>query len=185
MAARRTASDEVMSRCFKEFSYSSDGQGALRPHRPLRLRPGVAFCLGFSLVLACAVLAGSDAVVTATDTDAAAPSHGSLAAELRSLSVNAVAHCDLLFSLPGMFSFNLWTGLPSPTAANVTHWFNLLSPAQQAAVIAKLFAHFKVGTKKDEQTRTDEKKLHALRHPKAGKKAAKKPVAKKKAAKKK
>ena len=56
---------------------------------------------------------------------------------------------------------------------------------KHAAVIAKLFAHFKVGTKKDEQTRTDEKKLHALRHPKAGKKAAKKPVAKKKAAKKK
>ncbi len=68
-----------------------------------------------------------------------------LAAELRSLSVNAVAHCDLLFSLPGMFSFNLWTGLPAPTAANVTHWFNLLSPAQQAAVIAKLETHPRAG----------------------------------------
>ena len=68
-----------------------------------------------------------------------------LAAELRSLSVNAVAHCDLLFSLPGMFSFNLWTGLPAPTAANVTHWFNLLNPAQQTAVIAKLEAHPRAG----------------------------------------
>jgi hypothetical protein len=68
-----------------------------------------------------------------------------LAAELRSLSVNAVAHCDLLFSLPGMFSFNLWTGLPSPTAANVTHWFNLLSPERQATVIAKLEAHPRAG----------------------------------------
>lgn len=68
-----------------------------------------------------------------------------LATELRSLSVNAVAHCDLLFSLPGMFSFNLWTGLPSPTAANVTHWFNLLSPAQQSAIIAKLDAHPRAG----------------------------------------
>lgn len=68
-----------------------------------------------------------------------------LAAELRSLSVNATAHCDLLFSLPGMFSFNLWTGLPAPTSANVTHWFNLLSPAQQTAVIAKLAAHPRAG----------------------------------------
>jgi hypothetical protein len=68
-----------------------------------------------------------------------------LATELRVLSVNATAHCDLLFSLPGMFSFNLWTGLPSPTAANVTHWFNLLSPAQQSAVIAQLAAHPRAG----------------------------------------
>ncbi|MFM2143086.1 MAG: Bacterial regulatory protein arsR family [Verrucomicrobiota bacterium] len=52
---------------------------------------------------------------------------------------------------------------------------------KHAALIAKLFAHFKVGTKKDEQIRADEKKLHALRHPKTEKKA-KKPVAKKKPA---
>jgi predicted transcriptional regulator len=58
---------------------------------------------------------------------------------------------------------------------------------KHAALLARLFSHFKVGSKKDEPTRTDEKKLHALRHPKAakaGKKAAKKP-AKKKTAKKK
>ncbi len=69
----------------------------------------------------------------------------SLATELRTLTVNATAHCDLLFSLPGMFSFNLWTGLPAPTAANVTHWFNLLSPAQQADIIARLAAHPRAG----------------------------------------
>ena len=68
-----------------------------------------------------------------------------LATELRVLTVNATAHCDLLFSLPGMFSFNLWTGLPSPTSANVTHWFNLLSSAQQAKVIAQLAAHPRAG----------------------------------------
>ena len=68
-----------------------------------------------------------------------------LSTELRVLTVNATAHCDLLFSLPGMFSFNLWTGLPSPTSANVTHWFNLLSPAQQSAVIAQLAAHPRAG----------------------------------------
>ncbi|MFM2168573.1 MAG: Helix-turn-helix domain [Verrucomicrobiota bacterium] len=55
---------------------------------------------------------------------------------------------------------------------------------KHAAIIAKLFAHFKVGSKKDEQTRADEKKLHALRHPKTAKKPIK-AVAKKKAARKK
>lgn len=68
-----------------------------------------------------------------------------LSAELRVLTVNATAHCDLLFSFPGMFSFNLWTGLPSPTSANVTHWFNLLSSAQQSAIIAQLAAHPRAG----------------------------------------
>jgi hypothetical protein len=67
------------------------------------------------------------------------------AAQLRAIAVNASAHCDLLFSLPGMFSFNLWTGLPAPTSANVTHWFNLLSAAQQAAIIAQLEAHPRAG----------------------------------------
>ena len=68
-----------------------------------------------------------------------------LSTELRTLTVNATAHCDLLFSLPGMFSFNLWTGLPAPSSANVTHWFNLLTPAQQAEIIAKMEAHPRSG----------------------------------------
>lgn len=68
-----------------------------------------------------------------------------LSTELRVLTVNASAHCDLLYSLPGMFSFNLWTGLPTPTSANVTHWFNLLTNAQQAEIIARLEAHPRAG----------------------------------------
>lgn len=59
----------------------------------------------------------------------------------RLLATNASAHGDLLFTEPGMFSFNLWTGLPTPTLANVTHWFSLLAPARQQAIIAKLEAH--------------------------------------------
>ena len=59
----------------------------------------------------------------------------------RLLAVNAEVHGDLLYSLPGMFSFNLWTGLPAPTLANVTHWFSLLDDAQQDAIIAVLAAH--------------------------------------------
>jgi hypothetical protein len=57
------------------------------------------------------------------------------------LAVNAGAHSDLLFSLPGMYSFNLWTGLPTPTLANVTHWFSLLDAPRQQAIIQALEQH--------------------------------------------
>jgi hypothetical protein len=60
---------------------------------------------------------------------------------LRLLTVNATAHADMLFSLPGMFSFNLWTGLPTPTHANVTHWFSLLDASRQQAIATALEAH--------------------------------------------
>jgi len=46
----------------------------------------------------------------------------------------------VLFSLPGSYSLNLWTGRPTPTLANATHWFSLLSPQQQREIIASLRA---------------------------------------------
>ena len=58
----------------------------------------------------------------------------------RILALNAVVHTDMLFSLPGMFSFNLWTGLPTPTGKNTTLWFTLLNEAEQRAIIRKLEA---------------------------------------------
>lgn len=60
------------------------------------------------------------------------------ACTLRLLTLNATAHGDMLFSFPGMFSFNGWTELPTPTLANTTHWFTLLSPTQQEDIIAAL-----------------------------------------------
>jgi hypothetical protein len=44
----------------------------------------------------------------------------------------------MLFSLPGMYSSNLWTDLPTPSLANATHWFSLLSTAQQEEIIRRL-----------------------------------------------
>lgn len=41
---------------------------------------------------------------------------------------------------------------------------------KHAALLAKLFNHFKIGSKKEELTKKDAKKLHELRHPKAAKK---------------
>ena len=57
---------------------------------------------------------------------------------LRILCNNIRAHGGLLFSLPGLYSFNIWTGKPTPTLANATHWFSLLSAAQQQAIMARL-----------------------------------------------
>lgn len=65
----------------------------------------------------------------------------SATALFRLLAFNASAHSDMVFTLPGMFSFNLWTGLPTPTLTNVTHWFSLLSDAEQQEIIASLEAH--------------------------------------------
>lgn len=56
----------------------------------------------------------------------------------RVLARNASAHADVLFSLPGLHSFHLWTDVPPPTSINATHWFTLLSPAQQEAIRARL-----------------------------------------------
>ncbi|MFM8335243.1 MAG: hypothetical protein ACKODK_06755, partial [Opitutaceae bacterium] len=60
------------------------------------------------------------------------------AALLRVLTLNATAHADLLFSEPGMFSFNLWSGAPTPGPANVTHWFSLLGEGRQREIIRRL-----------------------------------------------
>lgn len=56
----------------------------------------------------------------------------------RILNKNIRQHGDMLFSYPGMFSLNIWTELPTPTQANVTHWFSLLSETQQQEIIDQL-----------------------------------------------
>lgn len=64
----------------------------------------------------------------------------SFTSAIRILVRNADLHGPMLFTMPGMTSFNLWTGIAPPTAANATHWFNLLSPAQQDAILQRLQA---------------------------------------------
>jgi hypothetical protein len=60
---------------------------------------------------------------------------------LRMLVLNALVHGDVLFSFPGMFSLNIWSGVPTPTLANTTHWFSLLDTNRQQAIIRALEAH--------------------------------------------
>jgi hypothetical protein len=57
---------------------------------------------------------------------------------LHVLNLNASIHADLLFTRQGMYSHNLWSGVPTPTAQNATHWFWLLDDAQQQAIIGRL-----------------------------------------------
>ncbi len=56
----------------------------------------------------------------------------------RILTLNAAVHADLLFSMPGMFSFNVWSDRPAPTGKNTTLWFTLLNDAEQQAIIHAL-----------------------------------------------
>jgi hypothetical protein len=63
-----------------------------------------------------------------------------LAVTLRVLVLNTAMHADMLFTFPGMLSFHRWTGVPPPTPLNTTHWFTLLTPAQQEDIRARLEA---------------------------------------------
>lgn len=63
-----------------------------------------------------------------------------IASALRVVAENAREHADVLFSLPGTYSLNLWSGVPTPTLANTTHWFSLLSAEQQAAWLERIKA---------------------------------------------
>lgn len=51
---------------------------------------------------------------------------------------NMIRDADMVFSYPGMLSFNIWSGKPTPTAANATHWFSLLPAEQQGAIGLRL-----------------------------------------------
>jgi hypothetical protein len=63
-----------------------------------------------------------------------------IAYAVRIMTENLRAHADLLFSFPGLYSANLWTGLPTPTLANATHWFTLLPLPRQQEIIDRLAA---------------------------------------------
>jgi hypothetical protein len=62
------------------------------------------------------------------------------AATLRIVTRNLNLHAGAVFSLPGMFSLNIWSEKPTPTPANVTHWFSLLNETRQNEIAARLDA---------------------------------------------
>ncbi|MBT5902625.1 MAG: hypothetical protein HOH58_11025, partial [Opitutaceae bacterium] len=51
---------------------------------------------------------------------------------------NAMVRSDVLFTRQGMYSLNIWSQVPTPTARNATHWFWLLDESEQADIIDRL-----------------------------------------------
>lgn len=126
------------------------GLGEIRSWNPVRQTGGIALQRGWlvlaSVMLFVVVLKAGWTAVTVHQRYAARSDLGlpgaeklhlteSLGSAYRLLSLNAAAHGDQLFSLPGMFSFNLWTDLPTPTRKNTTLWFTLLNDEEQSAII--------------------------------------------------
>jgi len=44
-------------------------------------------------------------------------------------------HCQMLLTVPGMNSFNLWSGVRPPTNENLTHWFIVLDAKRQQRIV--------------------------------------------------
>ena len=51
---------------------------------------------------------------------------------------NAIVQSDVLFTRQGMYSLNIWSQIPTPTARNATHWFWLLDESEQTEIIDRL-----------------------------------------------
>jgi hypothetical protein len=54
------------------------------------------------------------------------------------LTADLRANCDLLTSLPGTASLNLWSGVPAPNGWNLTNWMQVFTPEQQRRIVARL-----------------------------------------------
>jgi hypothetical protein len=45
------------------------------------------------------------------------------------------ANCDVLFTMPGMGSFNFWSGIPTPNGFNLTAWMTEFTPQQEYPIL--------------------------------------------------
>jgi hypothetical protein len=55
-------------------------------------------------------------------------------ARLQWLTATVAAECTSLVTVPGQLSVNEWSGVPPPTARNVTAWLILLRPGEQRQI---------------------------------------------------
>ena len=63
------------------------------------------------------------------------------AARYRWLSGVLRPNCDILFTMPGMGSLNLWSGVPTPNGFNLTAWMQILDQERQLEILEILRAH--------------------------------------------
>lgn len=59
----------------------------------------------------------------------------------RQLVANIRTNCDVLFSLPGLFSLNLWSEIPTPDDFNLTGWMTAFTPEMQEDILSDLLKH--------------------------------------------
>jgi hypothetical protein len=57
------------------------------------------------------------------------------------LAGNIAANCDLLVTLPGMGSFNYWSGVPTPNGSNMTAWMRIFDRERQQRILDLLRAN--------------------------------------------
>ena len=51
------------------------------------------------------------------------------------LAGNIAANCDVLVTLPGMGSFNYWSGVPTPNGSNMTAWMRVFDRERQQRIL--------------------------------------------------
>ncbi len=54
------------------------------------------------------------------------------------LAGNIAANCDLLVTMPGMGSFNYWSGAPTPNGSNMTAWMRVFDGERQQRILGVL-----------------------------------------------
>ena len=57
------------------------------------------------------------------------------------LAGNIAANCDVLVTLPGMGSFNYWSGVPAPNGSNMTAWMRVFDRERQQRIVDVLRSH--------------------------------------------
>lgn len=55
-------------------------------------------------------------------------------------------HCATFFSMPGLFSFNFWTGKDTPTMMMMNDWPGFLNATQQRVIVNDLERHWECST---------------------------------------
>jgi hypothetical protein len=57
------------------------------------------------------------------------------ARQFEAIAQSVRKNCDILFTMPGMASFNLWSGIPTPNGWNMTGWMKGISSERQAEIL--------------------------------------------------
>ena len=124
-----------------------DGAGGLvrllRKSFPLESAAGVLLTLG----ILTAMIASGDCSLTYSTPPSLLRGAASLhlpadrEAGYRYLAAGLHDNCDILFTLPGMGSFNYWSGVPAPNGWNLTAWVKGFSRERQQQILDILKAH--------------------------------------------